>query len=270
MLAGGIAVPTLISDNQLGKVVTYPTIVAAIVSIGLGLVLLFAYARQTNRYPWTGATKTWKWFYRDALPAEKNFNPTWWSFFWFGPEKRRLQSEYNGQLPRFKTKLYDLSDQAISLDQDIQQLYVLHINEKFKNIHLSQLRTIFQYGVFLLFSLSLIAAAWGAAVDRERVAMRHLSERTGGLKLDASWQFISPSDDNQSVLVSATIENSESTPADPPKWIFVNDHGSNIPATVTASTIEIEKISPGSRISYSLFVKPAERVPVESLTVRLK
>ncbi|MEI9416740.1 hypothetical protein [Mesorhizobium sp. Cs1321R2N1] len=270
MLAGGIAVLTFILDKHLGKLITYPIVVAAVGSLVLGIALLVVYSRQTNRYPWTAATKTWKWFYRDALPAEKEFNPKWWSLFWFGPEKKRLQTAYTNQLPGFQAKINQLSNEVVNFDQDVQQLYVLHINEKFKNLHLSQLRTIFQRGVFLLIALSTIAAFCGAAADKERIATRHLNEHVGGLKLDVSWHFISPSDDSQVVLVAATIENAESAAIDLPKWLFLDNKGQSVPGVVTGSTISVEKIQPGSRLSYSLFVKPAEPVFVERLAVHLR
>ncbi|MCT7376807.1 hypothetical protein [Chelativorans salis] len=212
LLAGGIAVLTFIIDRQLARIITYPAVAAAIASI----VLLVVYARQTNRYPWTDATRTWKWFYRDALPNQAQFDPKWWTILWFGSERERLKAAYAEQLPMFRARLGDLKDAANSFDQDVQQLYVLHINEKFKNVHLSQLRSLFQIGVWAIVALVLLAVIVGAWADRQRLAEHRLTETYGDLRLQVAWRFISVSEEDQTVLVQVAAQNLGQNPVAAP------------------------------------------------------
>ena len=102
-----------------------------------GLSIWFLYARQTNRYPWTGGTTTWKWFYRDALPDSNALRFGATSYFWgWRTTEFRIRRAFISQLSDFRLRFIQLKDKKTSLDQDIQQLYVLHVNEEYKNLHL--------------------------------------------------------------------------------------------------------------------------------------
>ncbi len=92
----------------------------------VGLALIWLFNRQTNRYPFTGATQAWKWFYRDALLDQKKFDTTWRSYFAWGSDKGRVEAEYSSQLPLYRQRIMGLNSDSTNLDQDIEQLYVLH------------------------------------------------------------------------------------------------------------------------------------------------
>jgi hypothetical protein len=48
------------------------------------------------------------------------------------------------------------------LDQDIQQAYTLHVNEKYKNLYLSWLRSLFNFGLIAIAALTLAGGIIGA------------------------------------------------------------------------------------------------------------
>ena len=97
LLAGGVAVLTFVLDKNLSNALNNFALSASIGSIALGLLLLIVYERQTNRYPWTSATDTWKWFYRDALPDQQKFDWTWRDVF-----MRRLSTQTQSSLTKAK------------------------------------------------------------------------------------------------------------------------------------------------------------------------
>lgn len=270
LLAGGVAVLTFIPGKNLGKALEYMASSASIGSIGLGLLLLIVFARQTNRYPWTAATNTWKWFYRDALPDQKAFDPTWLDLFQARAEKKRLQAAFNQQLPIFESKMESLKDARTSFGQDVQQLYVLHINEKFKNVHLSQLRTILSRGVATVAVLSLALGAWGLYQDYQRKAVHIIQKNEGTTSLTAQWRFVSSSDKNGLILANVTVANSGPKAIPLPRWVLLDTRGGTVPAEVSSGTGSPTEVPAMTRMRYPIFIKPAEQADVEDLTVRLK
>lgn len=131
--------------------------------IVVGVAVIYKFGQQTNRYPFTAATKTWKWFYRDALPDHTAFDLEPWQPW--STQKTRVQKAYAEQLPKFKAKMLKLANDDIDLDQDIQQTYVLHINEKYKNLYLSQLRSLFNKGLIFIAVITLLGGIVGAFWD---------------------------------------------------------------------------------------------------------
>ena len=265
LLAGGVAILTFILDKRLSNALTNFALGASVGSIALGLLLLIVFARQTNRYPWTSATNTWKWFYRDALPDQNAFDWTWRDVLNPRAEKKRLQSEFGRQLPLFEATIDRLKDPAVSLAQDVQQLYVLHINDKFKNSHLSQLRTILSRGLFVVAFFAIAAGLWGWREDSLRIASHTTHVRQGALELSTRWRFVSPDDDGGLVLATVTVINHHPTPVPLPRWTFVDECGTPVPAAASDPTGG-PTIVPGHRkIRYTVLVKPAEPTRVEGL-----
>jgi hypothetical protein len=268
LFAGGVAVLTFITDKNLGNFITYLALTASIGSIGLGLLLLIVFARQTNRYPWTAATKTWKWFYRDALPNQAEFDPTWRDIFQPNKEKERLQNAFNDQLPKFESTIQNLTDNKTSLEQDVQQLYVLHINEKFKNTHLSQLRTILSKGVTFIALASAAFGAWGYCSDYKRTAFHLLYAQNGDSKVSAQWRFVSKSSDSGLILARVTVVNKKTISIPLPSWTMVDTRGVPVPAVISSATASPKQIPPNTTVTYSIFIKPAEHVDVKDLAAR--
>lgn len=159
LFAGAIALAS-IAGQAIFDGFNWPIEVAAINFFVLSIFLFYVYSKQVNRYPWTSATKTWKWFYRDAIPEHAKFDFGFynWLFRW-DKEVTRAENEFNRQLPLFGASLHKLIDPRESLWQDIQQLYVLHINEKYKNAYLSRLRSILIGGLLTALFLVVLAAA---------------------------------------------------------------------------------------------------------------
>jgi hypothetical protein len=270
LLAGGVAILTFIPDKRLGNALADFALGASVGSIVLGLVLLIVFARQTNRYPWTSATNTWKWFYRDALPNQKAFDWTWRDFLSPEEEKKRLQAEFGTQLPIFEATIDQLKDTKVSLAQDVQQLYVLHINDKFKNSHLSQLRTILFRGLLGVSFFAISCGLWGWRTDHLRTSPHVTYVRQGSLELSTRWRFISPGDDGGLVLATVTVANHGAKPVRLPRWTFLDERGMPVPAVESGAMGSPTDAPPRRKIRYTVFVKPAEPAHVEHLVASVR
>ena len=159
LIAAGIVIFTFAFGTIYMQWMRFGAVAGSLSMIVLGAVVLYIFGKQTNRYPFTSATKTWKWFYRDALHDHKAFDVKLWQSW--SVQKTRVQSVYADQLPKFKEQMLKLADDQTDLDQDIEQAYVLHINEKYKNLYLSQLRSIFNIGLILIAALTLAGCLIG-------------------------------------------------------------------------------------------------------------
>jgi hypothetical protein len=269
LLAGGVAILTFIPDKNLSHVLAYFALSASAGAIMLGLLLLIVYARQTNRYPWTSATSTWKWFYRDALPDQQKFDWTWQDLLCPEAEKKRLQAEFDRQLPLFADKIAQLTVPEVSVEQDVQQLYVLHINDKFKNSHLSQLRTLLSRGLIAVAFLAITSGILGWQIDSRRTALHETHVRQGALELNTKWRFVSPVDKEGLVIATVTLANYGTTKAELPRWTFLDERGVRVPAVETAASGSPTDVPAGRRIRYTVLIKPAEAVPVGRLVATL-
>jgi len=135
--------------------VSYRPLLIALTVMGigtmvLGLVILVVYSLQTNfAYPFKPATKTWKWFYRDAIPNVGLFSVPWYARL--GKKAANEQRVgYDSQLKQFKETQVGLIDPKVDVDQDVQQLFLLHVNERYKNLFLTQIRGIVYWGVIIV------------------------------------------------------------------------------------------------------------------------
>jgi hypothetical protein len=270
LLAGGVAILTFIPDKHLSNALANFALGASAGSISLGLLLLIVYARQTNRYPWTSATNTWKWFYRDALPDQQAFDWTWRDILSPTAEKSRLQTEFGRQLPLFVASMAKLKDSDVSLAQDLQQLYVLHINDKFKNSHLSQLRTILSRGLFVVAGVAIACGFWGWRTDSVRTALHVTHIREGSLDLSTQWRFVSSRDDGGLALVKVTLTNYGATPGQLPHWTLLDERGTPIPTIESGATGAPAEVQPRRRVRYTMFVKPAESAQVDGLVASFR
>lgn len=270
LLAGGVAILTFIPDKRLSNALADFALGASMGSIALGLLLLIIFARQTNRYPWTSATNTWKWFYRDALPNQRAFDWTWRDVLNPSAEKKRLQSEFALQLPLFEATIKRLDDPAVSLAQDVQQLYVLHINDKFKNSHLSQLRTILSRGLKVVAFFALVCGFWGWREDSLRTAPHTTHVRQSALELSTFWRFVSPDEDDGLVLATVTVANHRATPVQLPRWTFVDERGTPVPAVASDTTGGLTTVPGRRRVRYTVLVKPVEPTRVEGLVASFR
>lgn len=140
-LAGIIAITPHISIvfTEFFSITTFifiPLIILCLILIGGGIKILSLWNEQNNpTYPFTKATKTWRWQYRHA-----ETNPTNTDFKNFTNKIVEEEAyKFAGNLADYKIRLLSSSTQEL-LDQDISQLYLLLINEKFKINFVTKLR----------------------------------------------------------------------------------------------------------------------------------
>ncbi|KQU89465.1 hypothetical protein ASD00_26790 [Ensifer sp. Root31] len=265
LLAGGVALLGLIAGKRIDAVLAYPLWVSAISFTILGIVIFVAYARQTNLYPWTSATRTWKWFYRDALPDEKAFSSSIASNVYVSTKERtRAQSEYNRQLPLFMDRLSDLSDDKVNHEQDQEQLYVLHINEKYKNLYLSGLRSILNRGVLAWVTFSIIALAVGAYQDYHDSRPHTAKWTSGNLDIRGEWLAHTLENGTEEILLNVDISNRGKALADLPQWGLTTDEGLLVPLEISKQTRASNVLSGCTTQSYSIVLRTVGQFGVNS------
>lgn len=272
MLAGGIALVTVAIGHMDSMATRFGFAAAGLSSFVLGSLLLVVYGIQTNRYPWTSATKTWKWFYRDALPEEKAFDLPWTSYIRFGAHRHRVQSEYARQLCLFRQTVARLADEGLSLEQDVEQLYVLHVNEKYKNMQLVHLRKITVGGFVASAAVVVLAVAVGYWCDNRLIEPQPFSYERDGLTLRGNW-YRAACDDVENcnrVLLKVDFQNNTKTPAPLPRLVASDSAGVTIPLVVKAIEPEITEASPGSTTSLVLVLEPIGIVRAPLLLVLAK
>lgn len=116
-----------------------------------GLTSLIHALQINPQYPFRALSNDWKWFYPNIV--DEKYKPNFLvkekeNDYW----KKRLLHIYG--LKSYAEKLLH-ENQHERLKIDIQQLYLLHVNEKYKNVFLSNLRRILLLGL-LLISISLM------------------------------------------------------------------------------------------------------------------
>lgn len=170
-IAAGIALLS-VGLNDPGDIIRPALLGAAVTLFGLAGALLLAYARSTNpQYPFIDSNAAvkqarWKWFYWDALPSAKEFA----TFGLFGKlREKEFEAEVqavDAQWPQFReTMLQRLRDEDQDLEEDLRQLYTLHINERYKNAYLSNVRTILQKGLAVLLAVTVLVGVVAFGVD---------------------------------------------------------------------------------------------------------
>jgi hypothetical protein len=214
LVASGVALFTATVSRTAESPLWYAGLVCGVSLALVGVVVWFIYTRQTNRYPWTSATSTWKWFYRDALPRQAEFNMSIWNYFWgWKALKTKAQREFTNQLEEFANgRILDLSDRDVSIEQDIQQLYVLNINDKYKNLHLSHLQSILSRGIATALILTLVSIVGLSAFKlyRPPTILSHFV--APDIRVDMTWRIVDPTPMSGEVatrliLFSAAIHN---------------------------------------------------------------
>ena len=271
LIAGGIALLTFSLGNVDSSIAKFCIAFTAVAMLAVGTIILLVYARQTNRYPWTSATKTWKWFYRDALPDQSKFNLGWTSYFWFGKAGKRAREAFAAQLRPFIDSLAKLKDGSVSLDQDAQQLYVLHVNEKYKNMHLADLRTATSIGLMCILLSAAAGAVYGYYVDEMAIAPRQTHVIHESLDINGRWHVLPHVGDSKlnDVILSVSLSNSGKTAVPLPHWILYDPFGLRIPADAESSTLGTTDMIPAKAdLKYSLVLQISAAAAKSELVFR--
>ena len=104
------------------------------------------------RYPFRTLKNDWKWFYAGIIDKEYHPKPLFQDSSYKFLFKRRLHIQ---GLNKYAKKILD-EKSVDRLKVDLQQLYLLHVNEKYKNYYLSNLRNILIYGLLVTSSCFII------------------------------------------------------------------------------------------------------------------
>lgn len=162
VVAASIAILTLVLTNIDYVPIKSMLICMSMTGIIFGALVLFVFAKQTNfRYPFTKVAQTRKWFYRYSL---RNYEAFTAPFIFDQSEKdfQKSKDEYASQWTEFYTNnIEDLKDLRKNIAQDLEQVYLMHVNERYKNLFLTQLRSIFSYGIVITVVLGILALLIG-------------------------------------------------------------------------------------------------------------
>lgn len=269
-IAGGLALLGLLTEKVSDALIWYPLVFGAVYLIILGVGVFWVYSRQTNRYPWTSATKTWKWFYRDALPEQGKFDTRWQTYFGFKNEKTRIQGEYRRQLPLFKDQIGKLEKPIESYNQDVEQLYVLHINEKYKNIHLSELRTVLNRGLFGCLIFLLAGLLIGYCADSRAIRTHNFLVKNDSLMIEVQWQEIQNESLASELLLNVTATNKRDEAIPLPDWCLTDKSGLRVPITTIMQDNRTNVLAPQQETKYAVIVRSLSIADLDSPSLCLE
>ncbi|MGV0578099.1 hypothetical protein ABQE57_05950 [Mycolicibacterium elephantis] len=153
-----LALGTSIMPLRVGYLVLAGTLVI------LGAAVWWLFMRQTNYpYPWLAAVSNWKWFYHGALTRKTDFGPDRWA--WHSKQARIDEAAAAGQQwDAFKDQAKGLANEKVDATQDLKQLYLLHINERYKNLFLTDMRKLLARGLLISGIAAVLAAGITAGV----------------------------------------------------------------------------------------------------------
>ena len=144
-LAGILAITSIAlsshgTSNQLNKLILFSFILVPLIVLVIGsIIIIRLWNRQNNPpYPFTKSYKVWRWQYRHAEKEPLNTDTASYTEASFKQEVDKYSDNlYTYKSDYLKSSINDL------LDQDLSQLYLCIINEKFKIKFVSKLRDSF-------------------------------------------------------------------------------------------------------------------------------
>lgn len=149
-IAAGIALLSISLGDHFWRI----SLLLGLVGGGLaltGCAVLWLFGRQTNpNYgfikPDTRLKRPWKWFYRDALSNSNAFRSYW---FRKGTDAKNLAaaSAFDHQWGEFAQRQITLGEIRVETLQNIKQVYLLHVNERYKNLFLTEIRKLLIRGL---------------------------------------------------------------------------------------------------------------------------
>jgi hypothetical protein len=253
LIAAALTIATFSWSSIQDAVLGMATLFAALAMFVVGGSTIWLYGQQTNRYPFTSATKTWKWFYRDALSDVKKFSLTWKDYFacaWSSTE-RRVHSEYLSQFGEFKEQCHKLKALSVNTEQDVEQLYVLHVNELYKNLHLTHLRTLFNRGILGIVVAALLGAACGYVLDRIYSEPQTFIHVTEGFRTSSDVRRISSAFSKHPLFTAEIeIENTGTVPLDLDRIAIFDSVGFIVPFELQYPEPRFDILPPGVCAKY--------------------
>jgi hypothetical protein len=158
LVGAGTALLTAVAVNHVRyRPAFWGLLFLAVGAIAAGGLVLLVYSAQTNfNYPFKKKTSTWKWFYRDALPKTKTLEVPWHTIQ--SPAARAAaEDSFDEDWQYFVDQSRKLADIRINAEQDLQQVYVLHVNEFYKNKFLTQIRSVTSWGFVSAIAMGVVA-----------------------------------------------------------------------------------------------------------------
>ncbi|MDV3135975.1 hypothetical protein [Mycobacterium sp. 29Ha] len=187
---GGSLAPIGLAFIPLALGTTITSLRAGYIFLGASLALLgiavwWLYMRQTNyNYPWLGSATNWKWFYHGALPDKNKFGPD----CWVGHSKLGRRAEADAaetQWHTFAKQAKGLANDRVDATQDLRQLYLLHLNERYKNLFLTDMRKLLSRGLIVSALIAVIAGVVAQYVIHPPPNSSEVD--SNGLKARARW-----------------------------------------------------------------------------------
>lgn len=156
LLAAAVALfaATFLEVMDSGLLVSLVRLTALLLFLTAAITLAL-YGLQTNfEYPFIEITKTWRWFYHYSV--SKEYKPPFFPFE--GPKEReKMQKIHLKDMLAYAERTLK-SNPKEELEQDLEQLFLVIVNEKYKNAQLTHLRMVISWGLGLTI-LAMIAIA---------------------------------------------------------------------------------------------------------------
>jgi len=129
--------------------------VVALCLFATSATTLVLYSLQINfAYPFIQVTKTWRWFYHYSV--SKDYKPPFHTYD-SKSQRKKLQKLHLEDLLSYAQKTVKMSPKE-ELEQDLEQLFLVIVNEKYKNAQLSHLRTVVSWGLMLTIVILIVTA----------------------------------------------------------------------------------------------------------------
>ncbi len=258
------------------------------VAIGVGLLVWFLFARQTNYpYPFVAPVQTWKWFYHHALPNSTAFGPSIPRTLFRGKSStsqsnspKNFSAEQNEFIEQFKTfgeQVVGLSNPASDATQDLKQLYLLHVNELYKNRFLTQLRQILLRGV----SAVVICAGLAFLAGTGFVLFAHPDDQRASSVSTMNNAFVASSwtptgavrDDGIShrdveYRVVVTVKNGGTSPMDVGTLVARDERGDPIPAEFVVKAPSVVPPAGEVELLGHVWIAGEDRSALDSISLR--
>lgn len=142
---------------RLDGISLYFGLATSILFISTGSITSFTHVLQINpKYPFRALPNDWKWFYSRSV--DDNYKPP---FYVKETEQNYFKKRYshiNG-LKNYAEKIVKETP-SVRLKIDIQQLYLLHVNEKYKNSFLTSLRKVLTIGLIATLLVMISFFGW--------------------------------------------------------------------------------------------------------------